>query len=65
MTYVSVPSPYTDINECMDAEMEGEDLCGVNGTCENVDGSYRCKCPAGYTNYGKERAPCSSECVHT
>lgn len=63
ITYVFVPSPYTDINECSEAKMKGEDLCGINGTCKNTDGSYWCKCPRGYTNYGKERIPCSGECM--
>lgn len=48
-----------DINECNDAEKNGENLCGARGTCKNINGSYWCKCPEGYTNYGNERTQCS------
>ncbi|KAJ0033205.1 hypothetical protein NQD34_000312 [Periophthalmus magnuspinnatus] len=47
-----------DIDECADAKLKQEDICG-NGYCENLNGSYWCKCPQGYTNYGKWRTPCS------
>lgn len=33
-----------DINECDDSQK-----CGVNGTCVNADGAYRCECNEGYT----------------
>lgn len=61
---VSAVSPYTDINECNEAERNGEDLCGAGGACKNIAGSYRCRCPKGYTNYGNNRTRCSSECTH-
>lgn len=61
---VSAVSPYTDINECNEAERNGKDLCGAGGTCKNTDGSYRCRCLKGYTNYGNNRTRCSSECTH-
>lgn len=28
--------------------MEDETLCGVQGTCVNVDGSFECECNAGF-----------------
>lgn len=63
---MSVPSSYTDINECNEAEKKREDLCGGKGTCKNVNGSYWCKCPNGYTNYGNDRTPCSGQCsIHS
>ena len=61
---VSAVSPYADINECNEAEREGKDLCGAEGTCKNTDGGYRCRCTKGYTNYGNDRTRCSSECTH-
>lgn len=63
ITYVSVPSPYTDIDECKEAEKKEEYLCGERGTCENRNGSYWCSCPQGYTNYGIKGTPCSGECT--
>lgn len=65
ITNVSFTSPYTDINECNEAERKAEDLCGPKGSCKNINGSYWCKCQKGYTNYGHERTPCSGECMHT
>lgn len=50
---------YTDINECEAAEINEEDICGEKGTCKNINGSYWCKCPKGYTNYGTNSTPCS------
>ena len=46
----------TDINECL----EGTDICGGNGVCQNTIGSYRCACTAGFNQvghycYGKSR----------
>uniref|UniRef100_A0A3Q1FJ75 Adhesion G protein-coupled receptor E1-like n=1 Tax=Acanthochromis polyacanthus TaxID=80966 RepID=A0A3Q1FJ75_9TELE len=48
--------PHADINECMDAKIK-ENICGKKGTCQNVDGSYWCKCEEGYANYGN-KTPC-------
>ncbi|XP_061569813.1 adhesion G protein-coupled receptor E1-like [Cololabis saira] len=48
-----------DINECREAETDGENICGEKGTCKNINGSYWCVCPQGYTNYGNKRTPCS------
>uniref|UniRef100_A0A3Q4M514 Uncharacterized protein n=1 Tax=Neolamprologus brichardi TaxID=32507 RepID=A0A3Q4M514_NEOBR len=45
-------------NECTDSENK-EELCGPNGVCNNIIGSYWCNCSNGYTNYSAERTPCS------
>uniref|UniRef100_A0A3P8S994 Adhesion G protein-coupled receptor E5b, duplicate 2 n=1 Tax=Amphiprion percula TaxID=161767 RepID=A0A3P8S994_AMPPE len=52
-----------DRNECTDTK-NNKDICGKKGTCQNVDGSYWCKCEEGYTNSGKNSTPCSdiNEC---
>lgn len=47
-----------DFNECTDSENK-EELCGPNGECNNIIGSYWCHCSNGYTNYSAERTPCS------
>ncbi|CAL1601799.1 unnamed protein product [Knipowitschia caucasica] len=56
--YFNMSGQCEDIDECKDAELSQEEICG-EGTCKNVDGSYWCKCPKGYTNYGNTRTPCS------
>ncbi|KAL3067192.1 hypothetical protein OYC64_017013 [Pagothenia borchgrevinki] len=48
-----------DINECYEAQMKQEDLCGSEGTCINSNGSYCCSCSKGYTNYGNNSTKCS------
>jgi cysteine-rich repeat protein len=35
---------HLDIDEC-----ESATICGANGTCENLPGSYQCNCDAGWT----------------
>ena len=35
---------YTDINECIDPSS-----CGQWGTCANLEGSYSCECPDGFS----------------
>ncbi|XP_072318419.1 adhesion G protein-coupled receptor E5-like [Eucyclogobius newberryi] len=57
-TSVSPHGQCVDINECENAELKQEEICGV-GTCKNLDGSYWCKCPKGYTNYNNGKTPCS------
>lgn len=51
----------TDDDECAGAETEKVDLCGPQGVCTNMDGSYWCSCSNGSTNYGNKGTPCSSE----
>uniref|UniRef100_A0A3B4U3B1 CD97 antigen-like n=1 Tax=Seriola dumerili TaxID=41447 RepID=A0A3B4U3B1_SERDU len=58
VTYVSVLCLYTDIDECKEAKMNGEDICGKEGMCMNTPGSYWCRCPEGYTNYDNKATPC-------
>uniref|UniRef100_A0A3Q1GDG0 Adhesion G protein-coupled receptor E1-like n=1 Tax=Acanthochromis polyacanthus TaxID=80966 RepID=A0A3Q1GDG0_9TELE len=41
----------------MDAKIK-ENICGKKGTCQNVDGSYWCKCEEGYANYGNKSTLC-------
>ena len=36
----------TDVNECTELP---KSPCGTNAFCTNLDGSYNCQCPAGYT----------------
>ncbi|XP_056228400.1 adhesion G protein-coupled receptor E1-like [Seriola aureovittata] len=48
-----------DIDECEEAEMNREDICGKEGICKNTPGSYWCRCPEGYTNYDNKTTPCS------
>ena len=38
-----------DINECD----TGQDMCGQNSTCKNIDGNYTCVCDEGFTGDGK------------
>ncbi|KPP66637.1 CD97 antigen precursor-like [Scleropages formosus] len=44
----------SDINECD----EDSSICGQLGTCENQEGSYRCRCQDGASNFGNEQAHC-------
>uniref|UniRef100_A0A3B3V5G8 Adhesion G protein-coupled receptor E5b, duplicate 3 n=1 Tax=Poecilia latipinna TaxID=48699 RepID=A0A3B3V5G8_9TELE len=53
-SFISLFISSTDIDECK----KHKDICGEKGNCENLIGSYRCKCDAGYTNYGQERTKC-------
>ncbi|CAI5679646.1 unnamed protein product [Oreochromis niloticus] len=47
-----------DLNECTESKNK-EELCGPNGECKNIIGSYWCNCSNGYTNYSVEKTPCS------
>lgn len=38
------PPNHADIDECQD-----ERACGRGATCDNLPGSFRCSCPAGFT----------------
>lgn len=58
--YFIYPSSWTfdicliaDSNECV----ETPQICSI-GTCQNMDGSYKCYCPTGYSS-----GPEDSECV--
>ncbi|KAL9971366.1 hypothetical protein ACROYT_G023879 [Oculina patagonica] len=42
-----------DIDECSVAEP-----CSENGVCKNLDGSYECKCNAGYKNNAADKNVC-------
>ena len=46
----------TDVNECV----TGADICHMNATCNNTDGSYDCDCMYGFTGDGFN---CSSKVV--
>ena len=39
---------HTDINECE----ESTDICAMNATCTNTEGSYQCSCNTGFTGDG-------------
>ncbi|XP_070961607.1 adhesion G protein-coupled receptor E3-like [Oncorhynchus clarkii lewisi] len=45
-----------DVNECIGAGNKYP--CGENGTCWNLEGSYRCHCPPGFTTYGNNQSKC-------
>ncbi|XP_034542740.1 adhesion G protein-coupled receptor E1 [Notolabrus celidotus] len=49
-----------DINECNEAVVRSEEICGANGTCKNLNGTYWCKCDKGFTSFGNDRTPCSA-----
>lgn len=49
-----------DVDECS-GRSNDPGICGLQGRCDNTDGGYWCTCLHGYTNYGKENTPCSSE----
>ena len=38
---------FSDINECT-----SDNNCDANAHCENIDGSFICKCNAGYSGDG-------------
>ena len=38
----------TDVNECQEAALNGEDIC-PNRDCSNTVGSFECTCPEGLT----------------
>ena len=44
-----------EINEC-----EKKDLCGSVAECEDIFGSYKCKCPHGFS-YDKTEKKCFGE----
>ena len=62
LSYVSALCPYADIDECNETENPQEDICGMGGSCKNINGSYWCQCLEGFTNYGNKRTPCSGWC---
>ena len=39
---------FTDIDECLQATYEGEQLCSNNTYCMNIPGSFDCVCIPGY-----------------
>ena len=45
-----------DVDECRD----GPAVCGVNGTCRNTDGSFRCTCHTGF-----QLSPATQQCTGT
>ncbi|XP_031652890.1 CD97 antigen-like [Oncorhynchus kisutch] len=44
-----------DIDECV----ENQHFCGERGICVNQLGSYLCKCPTGFINYGNRQTQCA------
>ncbi|KAI0218851.1 hypothetical protein LSAT2_029472 [Lamellibrachia satsuma] len=55
-----------DINECLLVDENGVGLCGNGSSCQNLPGSCRCICPAGFTTPdAKTCAQCKDidECV--
>lgn len=38
--------PLSDLDECD----KNDNICGKLAKCQNLIGSYRCVCPAGYVN---------------
>ncbi|XP_024238780.1 adhesion G protein-coupled receptor E5-like isoform X3 [Oncorhynchus tshawytscha] len=44
-----------DIDECV----ENQHFCGERGICVNQLGSYLCKCPTGFSNYGNRQTQCT------
>uniref|UniRef100_A0A4W5PBX1 Uncharacterized protein n=1 Tax=Hucho hucho TaxID=62062 RepID=A0A4W5PBX1_9TELE len=44
-----------DIDECV----ENQHICGERGICLNELGSYQCKCPKGFSNYGNKQTQCA------
>ena len=38
-----------DIDECTESD---EEICDVNGGCDNFDGGYSCNCGEGYQGEG-------------
>ena len=31
-----------DVNECLEAALRNEEICGSNGQCQNTEGSFEC-----------------------
>ena len=54
---ISYCNPYTDVNECTSGNG------GCERTCTNVDGSFHCSCPQGFTLSPDGRG-CDGETVH-
>lgn len=45
---ISISLSYSiDVNECLDAAVDGFDLCDPSMLCVNNEGSYTCQCPGG------------------
>ena len=45
---------YSDIDECMFTD----DLCAMNATCTNTEGSYNCSCDTGFGGNGTTCCEC-------
>lgn len=44
MNFQKIILLFVDINECSN----NTSICGLNGNCTNIVGSYQCSCPTGY-----------------
>lgn len=50
---------FQDVDECI----EGTDECVTFANCTNTDGSYNCKCKAGFTGDGFDSCQDIDECT--
>ena len=46
--YCNMSSFHIDIDECMISD----NLCAMNATCSNTEGSYNCSCDTGFNGNG-------------
>lgn len=39
---------FVDIDECLEAALNSENMCDINAQCINKNGSFECPCVPGY-----------------
>ena len=55
----------TDINECVEAAMNNQQICNMTQSCENTLGSFQCICPGGTQLNMHLRMHCNTNTYHS